>query len=61
VKTHRKNGRGEEHCATQSNASSQCLSSNVDLESFIAHINTMDCASLFVVISFVEEICEKMI
>jgi hypothetical protein len=44
----------------------------VDLESSIARINTMDCASLFVVIRmdcaclfvvivFVEEICEKMI
>lgn len=59
VKTHRKNGQGEEHCATQSNASSQCVSSNVDLESFIARITTVDFASRVVVLSFIREICEK--
>jgi len=53
--------RSEEHYAMQADASSQCISSNVDLETFIACITTMDCASRLVVLSFVGEICEKMI
>jgi hypothetical protein len=52
---HRKNGQGEESCATQ------CISSNVNFESFIAHIDAMDFANCFVVLSFVGKICEEIV
>jgi hypothetical protein len=52
---HRKNGQGKESCATQ------FISSNENLESFTTHIDVIDFASCFVVLSFVGQTCEKIV
>jgi hypothetical protein len=55
VHMHRKNGQGEESCATQ------CISSNANFGSFTTHIGAMDFTSYFVVLSFVGQTCEETV